>query len=206
MIKQDLAKAVQALDVAKLLIEAGAIDDAVNRTYYSAFHTARALVGLANPELSSKSHKGVLTAFSNLYVRTGKLPKEYGSKINRAQSARQVADYEEHSILIDEAAEHIDFAQDILNRALELIPAAEHPVSRAISLTDALKDEAAERALAVAFCELAEKRGESLPPGFAEELTLYGDVERLTQLIADVDAMTDLKSYVQKTIPTPSLD
>ncbi len=198
MIRDDLAKAARALDVASLVLESGAADDAVNRAYYSAFHVARALVELVEPNSGGKTHKPVLNAFSNHYVRTGKLPKEYGAKINKAMSARHVADYQGDSITEEEAATHIAFAQELLDRALE------HPERRLISLADAMREEAAKMALASAFCELAERRGEVLPRGFAEDLALYGDTEKLTELIAAVDTMNDLQSYVLATIPVPS--
>lgn len=205
MIRDDLAKAVQALDVADLIIETGVADDAVTRAYYAAFHVARALVELVEPNSGGKSHKSVLTAFSNHYVRVGTLPKEYGSKLNKAQSARHVADYEGGSISEDEAVGHIAFAREFLDLALDLIPSSEHPERRHSSLADTMREEAAKWALAAAFCELAERRGEVLPRGFAEELVLYGDTEKLTELIAAADTMTDLKSYVLETIPVPSL-
>ena len=204
MIRDDLAKAARALDVASLVLESGAADDAVNRAYYSAFHVARALVELVEPNSGGKTHKPVLNAFSNHYVRTGKLPKEYGAKINKAMSARHVADYQGDSITEEEAATHIAFAQELLDRALEFIPSSEHPERRLISLADAMREEAAKMALASAFCELAERRGEVLPRGFAEDLALYGDTEKLTELIAAVDTMNDLQSYVLATIPVPS--
>lgn len=204
MIQDDLAKAARALDVASLVLESGAADDAVNRAYYSAFHVARALVELVEPNSGGKTHKPVLNAFSNHYVRTGKLPKEYGAKINKAMSARHVADYQGDSITEEEAATHIAFAQELLDRALEFIPSSEHPERRLISLADAMREEAAKMALASAFCELAERRGEVLPRGFAEDLALYGDTEKLTELIAAVDTMNDLQSYVLATIPVPS--
>jgi hypothetical protein len=204
MIRDDLAKAARALDVASLVLESGAADDAVNRAYYSAFHVARALVELVEPNSGGKTHKPVLNAFSNHYVRNGKLPKEYGAKINKAMSARHVADYQGDSITEEEAATHIAFAQELLDRALEFIPSSEHPERRLISLADAMREEAAKMALASAFCELAERRGEVLPRGFAEDLALYGDTEKLTELIAAVDTMNDVQSYVLATIPVPS--
>ena len=205
MIQDDLSKASRALDVANLILESGVADDAVSRAYYAAFQVAMALVETAEPNSGGKSHKGVLNAFSNHYVRTGKLPKEYGSKINKAMSARHVADYEGDSITKDEASSHIAFAQELFDRALELIPKEDHPERRLISLADAMREEAAKEALASAFCDLAGRRGERLPHGFAEELTLYGDVDKLRELIAAVDTMTDLKSYVLAAIPVPSM-
>lgn len=68
-----------------------------------------------------------------------------------------------------------------------------------------MREEAAKLALATAFCELAERRGEVVPGGCAEDLALYGDADKLTELIAAVDTMTDLESYVLAAIPVPSL-
>lgn len=205
MIKQDLSKAIRALNVARLILESGVPDDAVTRAYYAMFHTAKALVKQADPSSSAKSHKGVLIAFGNLYVRTEKVPPDYHARISRAQSARHVADYEGDSITKSEAEDHIAFAQRLFDTALMIIPNDEHPEQRPASLADAMREDASKKALASAFCELVENRGEALPRGFLEDLVLYGETDMLRKLISDVDTMTDLRSYVRERIPVPSL-
>jgi uncharacterized protein (UPF0332 family) len=49
---------------------------------------------MKNPEYATRTHGGTLGEFSRLFVKTGLLPKEFGQRINRAESARKVADYE----------------------------------------------------------------------------------------------------------------
>jgi hypothetical protein len=143
-------------------------------------------------------------------VKTGILPKHYGEMINRAQRARQVADYENAGLNRDEAEQLVAFAEELYEKALELVPADQHPPpvkkSPQETLIEAKEEEAAKHALASAFCALATKRGEVIHTGLADELVLYGTESSLTELIAEIDEMTDLASFVRARVPVPSFD
>jgi uncharacterized protein (UPF0332 family) len=110
MIRDLLAKASHSAKAARALLEGDAADDAVSRAYYSAFNTARALITSREPDFAAKSHGPTLGAFSRLFVKTGILPKHYGEMINRAQRARQIADYENAGIDPDDAERFVAFA------------------------------------------------------------------------------------------------
>jgi HEPN domain len=145
-----------------------------------------------------------------LFVKTGMLPKHYGEMINRAQRARQIADYENAGVEPEEAEDFIAFAEELYEKALGLLPANEHPPPVKKSpqeiLIEAKSEEAAKHALASAFCSLAAKRGEVIHAGLADELVLYGTETSLTELIAEIDEMTDLASFVKARVLVPSLD
>jgi uncharacterized protein (UPF0332 family) len=209
MIRELLSKASRSAKAARALLESSAPDDAVSRAYYSAFNAARALIAWKDPDFTAKSHGSTLAAFSRLLVQPGILPKHYGSMINRAQSARQVADYENEGIEAADAEHYVTFAETLLVKALELTPASDHPPLSKKTPQDILietrEEEAAKHALAKAFCDLATKRGENVYPGLVSELSLYGTEETLNGLIADADEMTDLQSYVKARVPVPSL-
>ena len=209
MIRELLSKASRSAKAARALLESGAPDDAVSRAYYSAFNTARALIVSKDPDLTAKTHGSILGEFSRLFVKTGILPKNDSTMINRAQIARQVADYENDGIDPDEAEYIVSFAEDLYEKALTLLPTNEHPPPAKKTpqeiLIETIKEESAKRALAIAFCDLATKRGENIYAGLVNELALYGTEETLTGLIGDADEMTDLQSYVKSRIPIPSL-
>jgi uncharacterized protein (UPF0332 family) len=210
MIRDLLAKASHSAKAARALLEGDAPDDAVSRAYYSAFNSARALITSEEPDFAAKSHGPTLGAFSRLFVKTGILPKHYGEMINRAQRARQVADYENAGLDRDEAEQFVAFAEELYERAIGLLPADQHlpPVKKSPQelLIEAKEQEAAKHALASAFCALAAKRGEVIHTGLADELVLYGTESSLTELIAEIDEMTDLASFVKARVPVPSFD
>jgi len=208
MIRETLGKASLSAKVSRALLEGQAPDDAVSRAYYSAFNTARALIAFQNPDFTAKSHGSVLGEFNRLFVKTGVLPSDFGALINRAQSARQVADYENDGITVKEAERYVSFAEALLSKAFELIPADEHPTPIARSpqeiLTAATAEEAAKRALAKTFCDLASRRNEQIPASLQDELILYGTESDLHDLIISIDEMTDLRSYIKARLPIPT--
>lgn len=91
-IKGMLAKARRYLDSADLLRRAGDFDSAVSRLYYSMFYGAEAL--LLSQEKTFSSHRAVIAAFGETFVKSGLLPKEMHHWLHRAFEKRQISDYE----------------------------------------------------------------------------------------------------------------
>ncbi|MFM2450131.1 MAG: hypothetical protein RIS44_2581 [Pseudomonadota bacterium] len=95
-----MAKAIQAVASARVLLDTGDTDGACNRAYYAMFDAARAAL-LAFGHDTGKTHKGVLSAFSDRFIKSGRLDKEMGRLLKHAEAFRYVADYEgaavEHS-------------------------------------------------------------------------------------------------------------
>ena len=91
-IKGMLAKARRYLASAKLLRQAGDFDSAVSRLYYSMFYGAEAL--LLSQEKTFSSHRAVIAAFGETFVKSGLLPKEMHHWLHRAFEKRQISDYE----------------------------------------------------------------------------------------------------------------
>jgi hypothetical protein len=60
-------------------------------------------------------------------------------------------------------------------------------------------------ALSKSFCEMAERRGEVVPPGLAAELTLYASEMEIVALVAEIGGMVDLQSYLSPRIAVPSM-
>ncbi len=99
-----IAKAVQALASAKVLVDTGDADGACNRAYYAMFDAARAALQASGFDVvNCKTHKGVLNAFSDHLVKNGPVPKDIGRLLKQAETRRYVADYEGDTITISDA-------------------------------------------------------------------------------------------------------
>jgi len=69
------------------------------------FYSAQAL--LLTKNLSFSSHKGVVSAFGEHFVKPSVFPREMGRELNRAFEKRQLADYEYTFVISREEAEEI---------------------------------------------------------------------------------------------------
>lgn len=108
--KDLMAKALQAVASAKVLLETGDADGACNRAYYAMFDAARAALLACGQEVG-KTHKGVLNTFSEHLVRDGPLPKEVGRLLKQAETRRYLADYEGSPVEISDALEMVGQAE-----------------------------------------------------------------------------------------------
>ena len=100
-----IEKAKRYLKSAKVLLEEGDYDSSVSRTYYAMFYSAQAT--LLTKSLSFSSHKGVISAFGEYFVKTGTFSKEMGRELNRAFEKRQIGDYEYTFVMSKREAEEI---------------------------------------------------------------------------------------------------
>lgn len=85
-------RANRYLATAKLLVEKGDYESCVSRAYYAMFYCAEAV--LLTKHLSLSSHRAVISAFGEHFIKTGVFSKELGRELNRAFDRRQIADYE----------------------------------------------------------------------------------------------------------------
>lgn len=105
--KDLMAKAVQAAASAKVLLDAGDTDGACNRAYYAMFDAARAALLVSGAQAEgemSRTHSGLISAFSLHLVKTGRVAVEFGKAFNRTQELRSAADYKGDPIEKDDAA------------------------------------------------------------------------------------------------------
>lgn len=88
------------------------------KAYYSIFHSARAL--LYSVGYREKSHRALLAALNELFVKTGKLPTDLLLAFEDGMDLREEADYGQTfsqgsaSDLIDDAKAFLAKAKDIL--------------------------------------------------------------------------------------------
>ena len=91
-IKNLLARSERYIKSAKLLIQDKDYESAVSRAYYAMFYTVEAL--LLTKEMSFSSHKAVISAFGEQFVKTGVFKKDFSKALTRAFEKRQIGDYE----------------------------------------------------------------------------------------------------------------
>ena len=82
-----IQKAEKKLEVAEKLFKSGDYEDAVSRAYYAVFHAAQALL-LTEGE-RAETHKGVVTLFGLIFVKTGKFGKNYGKYLANLKDDRE---------------------------------------------------------------------------------------------------------------------
>jgi uncharacterized protein len=206
MIADLFTKAVKAERVARTAMEDGSYDDAVSRAYYAMFNAMRCLLIDADPaNAETSSHKGVLTKFHHVFIRTGKVDKRFGPAINRAQTARHVADYGHERLGRPEAEGHVDNAAEFLATARQIcksIAAVPQPKQSDRELQiEAAKEEAGRRSAVRMLLAAARGLRLSFDGRLAEDLVLYGTEEAIAnmieKLIAEPDARLDLQALAR---------
>ncbi len=103
LIEGYIQKAERKLAVAEKLFKSGDYEDAVSRAYYAVYHAAQALLLTEGQE--AETHKGVVTLFGLLFVKTGKFSKQTGKYLANLKDDRESGDYEVFSFVDGETAE-----------------------------------------------------------------------------------------------------
>ncbi len=100
-----IGRAERYLKSAQILFEDGDYESSVSRTYYAMFYSIQAM--LLTKNLSFSSHKGVISAFGEHFVKTGIFQKEMSKELNKAFEKRQIGDYEYTFVISKGEAEEI---------------------------------------------------------------------------------------------------
>lgn len=90
-IKYRLERANESIQEAKLLVQNGHWNTAVNRIYYACFYAVNAL--LLNYGMSSPKHTGVRSFFNQHFVKTNLFPLDLAAFYNQLFERRQESDY-----------------------------------------------------------------------------------------------------------------
>jgi uncharacterized protein (UPF0332 family) len=117
-----IQKAQKKLEVAERLLKSGDYDDAVSRAYYAVFHATQAL--LLTEGQHAETHKGIVSLFGLLFVKTGKFDRNIGKYLANLKDDRESGDYEVFSYIdketaetaLHEAVEFLKAAKDYLNK------------------------------------------------------------------------------------------
>ena len=86
-------RAEEMLKTAKRDLAAGDYASANNRAYYCIFHAMRATIALTGEDY--KKHSGVISRFSEQYLKSNLLPRELSKTISTASVIRNRSDYED---------------------------------------------------------------------------------------------------------------
>ena len=91
LISYRLERADEAINAAHLLLKNGMLVSSMNRVYYAMFYAVQALLVLHG--VSFSKHGKVKGFFNREFIKSGKIPLEYGRLYNKAFEYRQKFDY-----------------------------------------------------------------------------------------------------------------
>jgi uncharacterized protein (UPF0332 family) len=93
LIKYRIARAKDTFEDAQILAEREKWNSTINRLYYSAYYAVMAL--LLDSDLKPATHNGAKSNFSEYFIKTGKIDKEYGKMYSQLFTWRQKGDYDD---------------------------------------------------------------------------------------------------------------
>ncbi|MCD7813492.1 MAG: HEPN domain-containing protein [Lachnospiraceae bacterium] len=123
--KVDLSKyriqnAHESLEVAEYCCRNAHYRDSINRSYYAAFYSVKAVLALEGKDF--KRHKDVMAYFNQTYVAGNSLPRECGRKIAQLQQKRDKSDYDDFYVASkEEAMQQLENAKAIINAVEEYL-------------------------------------------------------------------------------------
>lgn len=118
--KYRLERAEEMLKTAKRDLAAGDYASANNRAYYCVFHAMRATLALTGEDY--KKHSGVISRFSEQYLKTKLLPIELSKVISTASIIRNRSDYEDFYICsIQDTNKLVEDAQMMLEQVSDFL-------------------------------------------------------------------------------------
>jgi uncharacterized protein (UPF0332 family) len=93
LIKYRIERAKDTYDDAMILYEKGKWNSTINRLYYSAYYAVMAL--LLNVDLKPTTHNGAKSNFTQYFIKTSIVSKEYGKLYSQLFTWRQKGDYDD---------------------------------------------------------------------------------------------------------------
>jgi uncharacterized protein (UPF0332 family) len=94
-----LTKARTTVHSARLLLDAGDTNGAVNRAYYAMFYAARAALGAVDGTLlKTKSHATIIRRFGKHIVEERGFDRSLGRMFSQTEDIRIGADYDDGSV------------------------------------------------------------------------------------------------------------
>ena len=91
LVNLEIEKAYRFYRQALMMQSAEEWDGMANRLYYALFHAVAALLIFNHRQVNT--HKGSHALFNQYFVKTGILPKSYGSMYSRMERMREESDY-----------------------------------------------------------------------------------------------------------------
>ncbi len=120
IVKYELEKASTTLCEVDALIENNLWNGAANRLYYAVFHAISALLIHDGHQVST--HQGSHALFGLHYIKTEKLPAEFGRLYSQLQTMREESDYNcIYDVTPDELTEKIEPAKRLIDAIAAMI-------------------------------------------------------------------------------------
>jgi len=119
-----IERAKKYLRSSRMLLVDRDYESSVSRAYYAMFYSAEAV--LLTNNLSFSSHRGVISAFGEYFVKTDIFPRDMGRELNRAFEKRQLGDYEYTFVISeDEAREILEQSKHFVERVIQYLEKSE---------------------------------------------------------------------------------
>lgn len=93
LIKYRLLRAKDTYEDAQILADRLKWNSTINRLYYSAYYAVMAL--LLSSELKPSTHNGAKSNFTEHFIKTERIPKEFGKIYSQLFTWRQKGDYDD---------------------------------------------------------------------------------------------------------------
>lgn len=116
----EIEKALVAYNETIWLMEKCSWSGAAGRLYYALFHAVCAL--LIHDHHQVNSHKGSHILFGNYYIKTGLLPKEYGTLYSQMESIREEGEYNcTYKVTQGEIQQKLNPAKEMIDTIAEMV-------------------------------------------------------------------------------------
>ena len=120
IVQKELERAHETFEEIEVMRQARKWNGAANRIYYSVFHAVSAL--FINDGQQTVRHKGSHALFSQMYIKTGKLPRDFGRFYNNLQTLREKSDYNcFYDVDEQDVIEGMEIARKFIDAIEELI-------------------------------------------------------------------------------------
>ncbi len=115
-----IEKSKRSLDAAQGHLDVGDADFASSKAYYAVFHLMQAVL-LTKGKTYSK-HAGVISGFSEQFLKSGIFPSSFGEAVQRLRKDRELGDYGyQMSVTSEDAARDIKAAVEITDSLLSYL-------------------------------------------------------------------------------------
>lgn len=116
LIKYRLFRAKDTLDDARILAEKQKWNSTINRLYYASYYAVMAL--LLDSDLNPTTHNGAKTNFSEHFIKTKRIDKEYGKIYSQLFTWRQKGDYDD---MFDFSKDQVEPYFEQVSKLIEII-------------------------------------------------------------------------------------
>ena len=110
-----IQKGERSLRAAKEHLVKNDADFASSKAYYAVFHLMQA--ALLTKQKTYSKHAGVISGFSEQFIKTGVFPTTFGEAIQRLRKDRELGDYGyQLNVTVEEAQRDVKAASEIVER------------------------------------------------------------------------------------------